>query len=99
MLHFNNPKEEHKITAPNLAVFEADGSLPVNKLNKGSIPAQVAHRLLKDELIDEGNARQNLQRVCQITWKRKSTRHGGNTCVNANRQVEYPKMTEIEYRA
>jgi len=87
------------MTAPNLAVFETDGTMPVNKLNKGSIPAQVAHRLIKDELIDEGNARQNLATFCQTYMEPEVTSLMAETlAVNAIDKSEYPEMTEIENR-
>ena len=65
MLHINKPLKEDKIVSPNLAVYEADEAMPKNALNEKSVPAEVAYRLIKDELIDEGNARQNLATFCQ----------------------------------
>ncbi len=99
MLHFNSKKEEYPVVAPNLAVFEEDTRMPVNKLNKGSVPAAVAHRLIKDELIDEGNARQNLATFCQTYMEPEVTELMAETLsVNAIDKSEYPKMTEIENR-
>ncbi len=99
MLHFNDRKKEYPIVSPNMAVFEEDTLMPVNKLNKGSVPAAVAHRLIKDELIDEGNARQNLATFCQTYMEPEVTELMAETLsVNAIDKSEYPKMTEIENR-
>jgi len=99
MLHYNKLVKEKEISAPNLAIFKADSIMPVNKLNKKSIPAQTAYRLIKDELIDEGNPRQNLATFCQTYMEPEATQLMAETmAVNAIDKSEYPKMTEIENR-
>lgn len=39
--------------------------IPKYKLGKNPIEPRVAYRLVKDEFLDEGNARQNLATFCQ----------------------------------
>ena len=99
MLHVNNPLKKDKIVSPNLAIFEADEALPKNALNQKSVPAEVAYRLIKDELIDEGNARQNLATFCQTYMEPEATKLMSETlAVNAIDKSEYPQMTEVENR-
>ena len=99
MLHVNTPLKKEKIVSPNLAVFEADEGMPKNSLNQKSVPADVAYRLIKDELIDEGNARQNLATFCQTYMEPQATKLMAETlAVNAIDKSEYPQMTEVENR-
>ncbi len=99
MLHVNTPLSEKQIATPNLVVYEADTALPKNMLNEKSVPANTAYKLIKDELIDEGNARQNLATFCQTYMEEEVTRLMSETLdVNAIDKSEYPKMTEIENR-
>ncbi len=99
MLHSNKTLSTKSVTAPNLAVFEVDGAMPINQLNKESVPADVAYRLISNELIDEGNARQNLATFCQTYMEPEVTALMAETlAVNAIDKSEYPKMTEIENR-
>ncbi|MEG2625830.1 MAG: glutamate decarboxylase [Christensenella sp.] len=99
MLHINKPLKKFKLSSPNLAVFEADEAMPQNALNEKSISAEVTYRLIKDELIDEGNARQNLATFCQTYMEPEVTRLMAETlAVNAIDKSEYPKMTEVENR-
>ncbi len=75
--------------------------MPKNALNeKKSVPAEVAYRLIKDELlIDEGNARQNLATFCQTYMEPEATKLMAETlAVNAIDKSEYPQMTEVENR-
>ena len=66
---------------------------------KKSVPAEVAYRLIKDELIDEGNARQNLATFCQTYMEPEATKLMAETlAVNAIDKSEYPQMTEVENR-
>lgn len=97
MLHFKKTIKDENYGTPNLAVFSADNKLPKNKLNKESIPSEVAYRLIKDELIDEGNARQNLATFCQTYMEPEATKLMSEClAINAIDKSEYPKMTEVE---
>lgn len=97
MLHFIKRVKEQDISTPNLAVFTEDSTFPKNKLNEKSIPAEVTYRLIKDELIDEGNARQNLATFCQTYMEPEATKLMSECfAINAIDKSEYPKMTEVE---
>ena len=50
---------------PIFGTVESNESIPKYELAKKSIAPQVAYRLIKDDLLDEGNARQNLCTFCQ----------------------------------
>lgn len=99
MLHYNKPIKESKIIAPDLAIFKADGEIPVNRLCEHSLPAWTAQRMIEDELIDEGNERQNLATFCQTFMEPEARALMEKTLsVNAIDKSEYPKMAEIENR-
>lgn len=99
MLHMTKRNVQKKIKEDNLDIFLADELMPETALNKKSIPANAAYRLIKDELIDEGNARQNLATFCQTYMEPEATALMAETlAVNAIDKSEYPQMTEIENR-
>lgn len=99
MLHTNKKLEEQKSFFPTLPEFGSDEFMPVNKLNKQPIPAMAAYKLIKDELIDEGNSRQNLATFCQTYMEPEATRLMAETLsVNAIDKSEYPQITEVENR-
>lgn len=99
MLHDNKPLKEHKMVAPNLSIFEDDACFPKNQLNEKSLSADVAYRLIKDEMLDEGNARQNLATFCQTYMEPEAEKLMAEfMAINAVDKTEYPKMTEIENR-
>jgi glutamate decarboxylase len=56
---------EHHIITPGLSIFKDEAYTPKHKLNKHSIPSDVTYRLIKDEMLNDGNARQNLATFCQ----------------------------------
>ncbi|MEF9989928.1 MAG: glutamate decarboxylase [Christensenellaceae bacterium] len=97
MLHYNQPFEKEKFATPKLAIFGADEGLPRNRLNKKSIPADTAYNIIKDELLDEGNARQNLATFCGTYMEPEATKLMAETlAVNAIDKSEYPRCTEME---
>ncbi|MFI3284523.1 MAG: glutamate decarboxylase [Erysipelotrichaceae bacterium] len=97
MLHLKKVFNEYHFTTPNLAIYQADNKFPKNKLNTFSMPAETAYRLIKDELIDEGNARQNLATFCQTYMEPEATKLMSEClAINAIDKSEYPKMTEVE---
>ena len=99
MLHTNKRLKEDQTDSLNLAIFGADEGMPKNALNEKPIPAEAAYRLIKDELIDEGNARQNLATFCQTYMEPEATKLMAETlAVNAIDKSEYPQMTEVENR-
>ncbi|MDP4120416.1 MAG: glutamate decarboxylase [Bacillota bacterium] len=99
MLHYNNPLKEHKNNTPNLTIFELDSCSPKNKLNEMPVPSEVAYRLIKDEMLDEGNARQNLATFCQTYMEPEAEKLMAEfMAINAIDKTEYPQMTELENR-
>ncbi len=97
VLHYNTPFKNLKISSPNLAILEADTAIPKNKLNEKSIPAKTAYELIKDQLIDEGNARQNLATFCGTYMEDEAKQLMSETlAVNAIDKSEYPRCTQIE---
>jgi glutamate decarboxylase len=86
----------------NLDVYATDlscRSLPKRKIPKLGVPASVAYALVRDELILDGNARQNLATFC-TTWMEPEVRQLMADSVEKNMidKDEYPQTAEIESR-
>ena len=65
---FNKKIEKEIMEETNCPIFgslEAGQILPNYKIGKESVDPRVAYQLVKDQLVDEGNARQNLATFCQ----------------------------------
>ncbi|MDR3156534.1 MAG: glutamate decarboxylase [Lactobacillales bacterium] len=76
-----------------------DHDIPKYKLDKKPVEPRVAYRLVKDELLDEGNSRQNLATFCQTYMEDKATKLMAETLEkNAIDKSEYPRTAEIENR-
>ena len=75
------------------------GRLPKAHMPKGSVPSTVAYNLIRDELLLDGNARQNLATFC-TTWIEPEVRQLMADCVDKNMidKDEYPQTAEIERR-
>ncbi len=101
MLKVMSKKEQKRITnrAPHLAIFEEDCILPKIKLNEDPISAEVAYRLMKDDLLNEGNSRMNLATFCQTYMEPEAVMLMSETLdCNAIDKSEYPQMTQMENR-
>lgn len=74
-------------------------SLPRYKINNEGLPADEAYNLVRDELILDGNARQNLATFCQ-TWMEPNIHKLMDECVDKNMidKDEYPATAELENR-
>ncbi len=73
--------------------------IPKYRLAKTSLEPRVAYRLVKDELLDEGVARQNLATFCQTYMEDEATKLMGETLEkNAIDKSEYPRTAELENR-
>lgn len=82
---FGNPHESH--------------DLPKYKLAKKPMSSKVAYQMVKDELEDEGNARQNLATFCQTYMEPEAIKLMSDTLEkNAIDKSEYPRTTELENR-
>lgn len=78
---------------------EMDITLPKNIIGQDSVSPEVAYRLIKDELMDEGNARLNLATFCQTFMEPEATKLMAESCEkNAIDKSEYPQTTELENR-
>ena len=76
-----------------------DSALPKYKLCNDSIDPELAYRLIKDELLDEGSARQNLATFCQTHMEPEAVRIMSETLEkNAIDKSEYPQTTDLENR-
>lgn len=73
--------------------------IPKYKLGKNTIEPRVAYRLVKDEFLDEGNARQNLATFCQTYMEDEAALLMAETLEkNAIDKSEYPRTAELENR-
>lgn len=73
--------------------------IPKYKLGKNPIEPRVAYRLVKDEFLDEGNARQNLATFCQTYMEDEAALLMAETLEkNAIDKSEYPRTAELENR-
>lgn len=99
MLFGKKDQEESKYLDPIFGNPNEDADLPKYKLARKSMQADVAYRMVKDELEDEGNARQNLATFCQTYMEPDATKLMAETLEkNAIDKSEYPRTTEIENR-
>lgn len=73
--------------------------LPKYKFPSGEIAARDAYQLVHDELLLDGNARQNLATFCQ-TWEEPEVHRLMDECIDKNMvdKDEYPQTAEIEAR-
>jgi len=77
----------------------ASRTLPKHRMPDAGVPAQVAHAIVRDELMLDGNSRQNLATFC-TTWVSPEVRELMADCVDKNMidKDEYPQTAEIESR-
>ncbi|MBC6004088.1 glutamate decarboxylase, partial [Paeniclostridium sp. NSJ-45] len=88
-----------KYNTPIFGTTESGSSVPKDVLGKDSIAPNVAYRLIKDELMNEGNARLNLCTFCQTYMEDEATKLMAETLEkNAIDKSEYPQTTEMENR-
>ncbi|MGL4571017.1 MAG: glutamate decarboxylase [Clostridium sp.] len=92
-------KLEDNYRTPIFGTLEEDVDLPKYKLSKEPVQPRVAYRLVKDQLMDEGNARLNLATFCQTYMEDEATKLMSETLEkNAIDKSEYPQTTELENR-
>jgi glutamate decarboxylase len=74
-------------------------TLPKLRMSEKSVSPQVASQLVRDELILDGNSRQNLATFC-TTWVSPDVREIVSDAIDKNLidKDEYPQTTEIESR-
>jgi glutamate decarboxylase len=81
------------------ATVELGAPLPQYQFPKREAPAAQVYAALKDELLLDGNSRQNLATFCQ-TWVEPEVHRLMDECVDKNMidKEEYPQTAEIESR-
>ncbi|MCK5113245.1 MAG: glutamate decarboxylase [Phycisphaerae bacterium] len=81
------------------ASSDLSSSLPKYKMPKEECPPRDAYQLIHDELMMDGNSRQNLATFCQ-TWVDEEIHKLMDECIDKNMidKDEYPQTTEIECR-
>ena len=101
MLH-SRPDKEQLESVYKIPVFNndpLDSTLPKYRLCKNSIDPELAYRLIKDDLLDEGSARLNLATFCQTYMEPAGMRIMSETLEkNAIDKSEYPQTTDLENR-
>src|SRR3984893_2717496 len=72
---------------------------PKYKFPEQQVPPSAAYQLVHDELLLDGNSRQNLASFCQ-TWVEPEVRRLMDECLDKNMidKDEYPQMAELESR-
>lgn len=99
MLFGKNNKLGQEYDTPIFGTVESNEAIPKYKLGEKSISPQVAYRLIKDDLLDEGNARQNLATFCQTYMDDEAVKLMSETLEkNAIDKSEYPETAELENR-
>ncbi len=100
MLYTKRDKQEQDSYAiPIFGSRAEDVDIPKYKLNREPLEPAIAYRLVKDELLDEGVARQNLATFCQTYMEDEAARLMGETLEkNAIDKSEYPRTAELENR-
>ncbi len=77
----------------------SDQSLPKYKIGQHPVDPEIAYRLIKDDLLDEGSARLNLSTFCQTYMEPLGERIMSETLEkNAIDKSEYPQTAELENR-
>ncbi|MDO5837139.1 MAG: pyridoxal-dependent decarboxylase, partial [Methanobacterium sp.] len=90
-------KDSYK--TPIMGLTESDVAMPTTSLNNEPISSKLAYRLIKDELLDEGNARLNLATFCQTYMEDEAIQLMAESLEkNAIDKSEYPQTTELENR-
>ena len=101
MLH-SRPDKNQLDSVYKIPVFNndpLDSTLPKYRLSNNSIDPELAYRLIKDDLLDEGSARLNLATFCQTYMEPAGMRIMSETLEkNAIDKSEYPQTTDLENR-
>lgn len=99
MLYGKISEEEQYYLEPIFGSKNEDSVLPKNRMSQHPIEPRVAHQLVEDELLDEGNARMNLATFCQTYMEPEADQIISDTLQkNMIDKSEYPKTAELEQR-
>lgn len=100
MLHQDKDKQKLQKLHPadTLSLYD-DIEIPKYALKREPIDPEVACRFIRNELLDEGNARQNLATFCSTCMESEAVRLMAETLEkNAIDKSEYPSTIELENR-
>ncbi|MDU6249503.1 MAG: glutamate decarboxylase, partial [Paeniclostridium sordellii] len=67
-------KKQDDYSTPVFGTIESGSNIPKDVIGKDSIAPNIAYRLIKDELMNEGNARLNLATFCQTYMEEEATK-------------------------
>ena len=99
-LHRTEHKNDARVTSGATYASElAARTLPKHRMPDTGTPPTIAHAIVRDELMLDGNSRQNLATFC-TTWVSPEVRELMADCVDKNMidKDEYPQTAEIESR-
>ena len=98
-LYGKKDQEEHDTLDPIFGSLSVEQYLPKYQLNETPVEPRIAYQVIKDQLLDEGNARLNLATFCQTYMEPEATKLMSETLEkNAIDKSEYPRTAEIENR-
>lgn len=84
---------------PTFGSHDEEKDVPKYELRKSSVAPEVAYRLVKDELTDEGNSRLNMATFCQTYMEPEAVKLMSESMdKNVIDKSEYPRTAEIENR-
>lgn len=99
MLYGKKNRREADYLEPIFGSKHEDEVLPSYHLGENSIEPRIAYQMIKDDLIDEGNSRENLATFCQTFMEPEAVRLMSETLdKNVIDKSEYPRTAEMENR-
>lgn len=91
--------EKNQSVVPIFGSNASEEAVMLDKMRMDPINPSIAYRLIKDELINEGNARQNLATFCQTYMEPEVTAIMAETMEkNAIDKSEYPQTAAMEQK-
>lgn len=94
-----NEKLKNVYATPVFGTEASDDPIPKYSMQKKSLDPEVAYRLIKDDLLDEGSARLNLATFCQTYMEPQALKLMSETMEkNAIDKSEYPQTADLENR-
>ncbi len=98
--HVRKPRQRKHLVGDDIyAAAELGKPLPHDRIPEHEAPGDQVYAALRDELLLDGNSRQNLATFCQ-TWVEPEIRRLMDDCIDKNMidKEEYPQTAEIEAR-
>jgi len=92
-------KNNNESVVPIFGSSASEEAVMLDRLRDDPVEPSIAYRLIKDELINEGNARQNLATFCQTYMEPEATNLMAETMEkNAIDKSEYPQTADLEQK-